>query len=89
MDRLGIVGLHGLRTTRAKKLKPGDVLIRPGSSIMCWEVMRLPVEAGRSVKLIRCMEFKNGERGTNHRSFTFRRNERLAVMERVDRPLGM
>jgi len=86
MDRLGMKGLVGLRTMRAKKLKPGDILIRPGSSLMCWEVMRPPAIKDRSVRLTRCMEFRDGKRRANRRSFVFGVNEKLAVMER--KPTG-
>lgn len=82
MDRLGIVGLTNLRTTQARKLKAGDVLIRPGSSYLCWEVTRPPVEHSKSVRLIRCIEFKDGKRTKNRRNFTFLRKERLAVMDK-------
>lgn len=82
LERVGIVGLVRPHTVKAKNLRAGDVLIWPGSSRMCWEVTRPPEASGHRVKIVRCIEIRGGKRMPNRRSFTFRRNERLAVMNR-------
>jgi hypothetical protein len=81
LEKRGVVGLQNPRTVKAKKLTTGLILVWPGSSRLCWEVPLEPDIDDYKVRLKECRQYLNGEMTSNTRSFTFDRNERLAVME--------
>lgn len=83
MKDIGVTMYEGLQEMRADKVSVGDVLFRPGSSHMIWEVVEEPEFVGPQVKFNHCIERKGEERGSNSRNFTFRRQMKLKVM-RVD-----